>query len=265
MKQSEMGLPLTISSLIHLLFFLPIVFFYGYSENDMGIEKGRSMFVEVVPMPLQAESAGKHTVSVPKQKAGRKTSSLEKEEGAGEPQKTSAEKSFERVKEKGNDEIVETSYKEVSTLTGAQDFKVDSKDVQNENMQFHSSNETADIYGSGSGERADRLIDHTATYGTGFSGGKAEPQTSSFAPLVIKPEYPRISRERGEEGNVILQVEMSSGGGADIKVIKSSGYTRLDKAAVNALEKGFAIFIKASGVAAYNKTVSVNFRIEGRE
>lgn len=261
--KSGLGLPLTISSLIHLLFFLPIVFFYGYSENDIGIGKG-SMFVEVIPMPLQAESINKGTLPLHEYKAGSEAPSGKKEVTV-EPQKTSAEESFEGVKEKGNDEIVETSYKEVSTLTGAQDFKVDSKDVQNENMQLHTSHETADIYGSGSGERTDRLIDHTATYGTGFSGGKAEPQTSSFAPLVIKPEYPRISRERGEEGNVILQVEMLSGGGADIKVIKSSGYPRLDKAAVNALEKGFAIFIKASGVAAYNKTVSFNFRIEGRE
>ena len=263
MKQSGMGLPLTISSMIHLLFFLPIVFFYGYSENDIGIGKG-SMFVEVIPMPIQAEATNKDTLPLHEYKAGSEAPSGKKEVTV-EPQKTSAEKSFEGMKEMGNDEIVETSYKEVSTLTGAPDFKVDSKDVQSENMQLHPSNETADIYGSGSGERADKLIDHTAPYGTGFSGGKEDPQTGSFAPLVIKPEYPRISRERGEEGNVILQVEMSSGGGADIKVIKSSGYTRLDKAAVNALEKGFLIFIKASGVAAYNKTVSVNFRIEGWE
>ena len=259
-----MGVSLTVSSLVHLLFFLPIVFLYSYGRNDIVVEKA-SVFVEVVPMPLQAESTGKHTVSVPKQKAGRKTSSLEKEERAGEPQKTSAEESFEGMKEKVNDEIKENSYKEISSLTGAPDFKVDSNDVQNENMQFHTSHETVDIDRSGSGERADRLIDNTAPYETGFSGGKEVPQTGSPVPLVIKPEYPRISRERGEEGNVVLQVEMSSGGSRDIKVIKSSGYHRLDKAAVNALEKALAIFIKSSGVAAYNKTVSVNFRIEGRE
>ncbi len=265
MKQSGMGLPLTISSMIHLLFFLPIVFLYGYSENDIGIGKG-SMFVEVIPMPLQAESTNKGRLPLHEYKAksnapsGKKKVTVEPE-----PQKTSSEEYFKGMKEKVSDEIVETSYKEISSLPGASDFKVDSNDVQNENMQFHPSDETADIGGSGSGERADRLIDHTSPYGTGFSGGKEGPQTGSFAPLVIKPEYPRISRELGEEGNVILQVEMSSGGGADIKVIKSSGYPRLDKAAVNALEKGFSVFIKASGAAAYNKTVSVNFRIEGRE
>src|SRR3989338_1285166 len=112
MKQSEMGLPLTISSLIHLLFFLPIVFFYGYSENDMGIEKGRSMFVEVIHMPIQAESTNKGRLPLHEYKAGSETPSWKKE-AAVEPQKNSAEESFEGVKEKGNDEIVETSYKEV--------------------------------------------------------------------------------------------------------------------------------------------------------
>lgn len=61
---------------------------------------------------------------------------------------------------------------------------------------------------------------------------QAQP-TTACAPI-----YPRISRRRGEEGVVVLSVDVSaSGHGSNIQIVQSSGHSRLDKAAVNALEK----------------------------
>ena len=48
------------------------------------------------------------------------------------------------------------------------------------------------------------------------------------------PVYPRISRQRGEEGTVTLAVVvLSTGRPASVEVIQSSGYRRLDSAAID--------------------------------
>jgi periplasmic protein TonB len=48
-----------------------------------------------------------------------------------------------------------------------------------------------------------------------------------------KPEYPPVSRRLGEEGVVVLQVLVDpSGRASDVKVAQSSGFPRLDQAAV---------------------------------
>ncbi len=47
------------------------------------------------------------------------------------------------------------------------------------------------------------------------------------------PPYPRLSRKRGEEGTVVLKVKISiNGNAAVIKLTKTSGFRRLDKAAI---------------------------------
>jgi protein TonB len=59
--------------------------------------------------------------------------------------------------------------------------------------------------------------------------------TEAEASSSIQPVYPRISRRRGEEGIVILSVEvLASGRTGNIGTVRSSGYPRLDKAAVDA-------------------------------
>lgn len=61
---------------------------------------------------------------------------------------------------------------------------------------------------------------------------KAQPATA------CAPNYPRISRRRGEEGVVVLSVDVdATGQGSNIQIVQSSGYSRLDKAAVKALKK----------------------------
>ena len=53
---------------------------------------------------------------------------------------------------------------------------------------------------------------------------------------AIHPTYPRISQRRGEEGLVTLSVKvLANGRTGNISIIQSSGYRRLDAAAVNAV------------------------------
>jgi len=53
---------------------------------------------------------------------------------------------------------------------------------------------------------------------------------------LSKPIYPRYSRLRGEEGNVVVSVDISASGKiGEVEVVSSSGYSRLDRAAIIAL------------------------------
>lgn len=51
------------------------------------------------------------------------------------------------------------------------------------------------------------------------------------------PSYPRFSRRKGEEGRVLLKVLVTAKGGpGQVEVENSSGYKRLDEAAINAVQ-----------------------------
>lgn len=51
---------------------------------------------------------------------------------------------------------------------------------------------------------------------------------------AFHPDYPRISRRRGEEGKVVLSVHvLSNGTVSNVTILQSSGYRRLDAAAMN--------------------------------
>ena len=52
---------------------------------------------------------------------------------------------------------------------------------------------------------------------------------------AIRPDYPRGARQRGEEGNVVVEVEIGADGRcADARVVESSGFMELDAAALKA-------------------------------
>lgn len=58
-----------------------------------------------------------------------------------------------------------------------------------------------------------------------------------FCPVHPAPVYPRISRKLGEEGTVMLNVEWNQKGRITLaRVQKSSGYSRLDQAALAAID-----------------------------
>ena len=54
---------------------------------------------------------------------------------------------------------------------------------------------------------------------------------------AIRPDYPRGARQRGEEGNVVVEVEIGADGRcADARVVESSGFMELDAAALKAVK-----------------------------
>ena len=51
----------------------------------------------------------------------------------------------------------------------------------------------------------------------------------------IKPDYPKGARQRGEQGDVLLEIRVNAEGAVDdVKVAASSGFAELDEAAVKA-------------------------------
>ncbi len=94
-------------------------------------------------------------------------------------------------------------------------------------------------------------------------------KNARFIPAIVrglsKPEYPRYSRINGEEGTVVLAVEILSGGKpGEIKIVSSSGYRRLDRASVKALEKATFIPGKVDGKEITSKK-RIAFRFDLRD
>ncbi len=62
-------------------------------------------------------------------------------------------------------------------------------------------------------------------------------ELSVSCPTLTAPIYPAISRRMGEEGKLILRVELDENGRIDqARVVDSSGYDRLDNAALEAVK-----------------------------
>jgi len=80
-------------------------------------------------------------------------------------------------------------------------------------------------------------------------------------------EYPFYSRRHGEEGTVVVEVEiLASGRPGRIEVVASSGYRRLDRAAVRALREAEYRPARRAGVAVTTtKKFAFTFRLEGSE
>ena len=52
---------------------------------------------------------------------------------------------------------------------------------------------------------------------------------------TIRPEYPKGARQRGEQGNVVLEIEVGADGACAVAtVVESSGFAELDEAALKA-------------------------------
>lgn len=94
--------------------------------------------------------------------------------------------------------------------------------------------------------------------------GISSPVRTLRAPV---PRYPFASRRRGEEGDVVVDVVVlpSARTGA-VNVVHSSGYRRLDRAAVRAVEEARFVPARQRGVAvAARKQFTISFRLEGVE
>jgi periplasmic protein TonB len=82
----------------------------------------------------------------------------------------------------------------------------------------------------------------------------------------VDPVYPAASRREGEEGAGLFRVLVDERGRPiDVQVMKSSGFPRLDEAAVVAIRKWTFSPAMQSGAAVKSWTrVSVAFRLEGK-
>ena len=79
-----------------------------------------------------------------------------------------------------------------------------------------------------------------------------------------KPNYPAISRRKGEEGRVMLSVEIGPDGDiGEISIINTSGYSRLDMAAIKAAKKSiYNPAIVENIPVRSKKKIAITFRLD---
>ena len=93
-------------------------------------------------------------------------------------------------------------------------------------------------------------------------------QSASFNAAYLHnpvPDYPSVSRRLGEQGKVLLRVQVTVDGAAgSVALQTSSGSTRLDQAALEAVKKWRFVPAKRGGQAvSASVVVPVSFSIEG--
>jgi protein TonB len=71
---------------------------------------------------------------------------------------------------------------------------------------------------------------------------KTPPSTVGRGARITQPEYPPSSRRAGEAGTVTLQVfVLDSGRVGEVKIAKSSGFPKLDEAAVKEVQRNWRL------------------------
>lgn len=111
-------------------------------------------------------------------------------------------------------------------------------------------------------ERADSLFSPVPEHVDGSSERKEEPAPPVITEELILektlPVYPLVARRRGEEGKVLLRVNLSQSGAIkDVTVEESSGFELLDRAALKAVRRW-----RFSRKAARTVLVPINFRLK---
>jgi protein TonB len=99
------------------------------------------------------------------------------------------------------------------------------------------------------------------------SHGEGAEAASAAALGPCKPKYPLYSRIHGEEGTVVLSVEIDeSGRCGKIDVVGSSGCRRLDQAAIEALRRTpFKPASRAGKPVPSTKRIAIVFRLQDAE
>ncbi len=94
---------------------------------------------------------------------------------------------------------------------------------------------------------------------TGSGGSSASP-----VPGNRPPHYPSAARRRGDEGTVVIGVDISAAGrGERVEIIQSSGYNTLDEAALEAVREWRFVPAKRDGIAvAGSLRIPVLFRLK---
>jgi len=69
---------------------------------------------------------------------------------------------------------------------------------------------------------------------------RTPPSTQGRGARITQPEYPPAARRAGEEGTVTLKVFVTEGGRAgQVEVAKSSGFPKLDEAAIKEVQRNW--------------------------
>ena len=109
-----------------------------------------------------------------------------------------------------------------------------------------------------------------------------QPQTSAAAPQPapsqarvavdkppsprrrIKPEYPKGARQRGEEGDVTLELDISASGTVDdVRIVKSCGFPELEQAAIQTAKRArFTPARRGSNKVPSTARITLTFRLK---
>ena len=81
---------------------------------------------------------------------------------------------------------------------------------------------------------------------------------------AIKPDYPKGARQRGEQGNVVLEILVNEAGRVDdVKVVTSSGFSELDEAAIRAARAArFTPAKRGRAAVASSARLTLEFRLK---
>lgn len=80
----------------------------------------------------------------------------------------------------------------------------------------------------------------------------------------IKPEYPKGARQRGEEGDVTLELDVSSDGTVDgVRIVASCGFAELEQAAIHAVKRArFTPAQRGSAAVPATARLTLTFRLK---
>jgi protein TonB len=101
--------------------------------------------------------------------------------------------------------------------------------------------------------------------GTAYSGRPGSPDgVRGRRGGLARPDYPAESRRRGEQGRVLLDIEvLPSGAVGDVRVAADPGYPRLVAAAVAQVRREhFAPFVENGRAVPYRLTIPYDFRLQ---
>lgn len=103
---------------------------------------------------------------------------------------------------------------------------------------------------------------NSAIGGGGAGGTSASGAVGWQAVRVPQPPYPPTSKQNGEQGRVVVAVVVSPAGRVtSASIVQSSGYSRLDQAALNAA-RNISFRAKSGGAPRSSVTIQVPYRFK---
>ncbi|MDA1043804.1 MAG: energy transducer TonB [Verrucomicrobia bacterium] len=116
-------------------------------------------------------------------------------------------------------------------------------------------------------EEPDVLVEKALVQALEQDGSLEDKGVFALAEVIgtFHPRYPPLSRKRGEEGSVLLEVAVGADGRSDsVRVLRSCGHNRLDRAAVQAMQNVRFTPAKQRGTAiSSRKRFDVSFELKG--